>query len=859
MNLQRNASIFIILFLMATNQPMNAQDFTVKGNWKISFEDRKEFSNPTLNDSAWAELTELRWNDDWKTTANRMLWIRKHVVIPSTLKSEFEKTGLITLSMGKIQQSDDTYLNGKLIGTTGSGDSYRNYLVNKEAILWDQENIIAIRVRHWGAFRMSMVPKFAAASPEHFFVYSSGLKNGDTKSPVINKELVYRFSVTNKSPKNIAGKVNADFYDFEGRKIHSDQKDVTFTIGNNAIDFPYRSSSPFLKIIYSLTIPTYQYNNEWNSEFGFENLVYHKTDPVVPYKATQKYYPADLGQQKIGGWLGDKLQANTEKRLYKVDEDAILAGFINRPGSHSWIGEHVGKFLEAACNSYANNGDPALKNQIDRTAQQLIAAQMSDGYLGTYEMDSHWTSWDVWSHRYDLMGLLRYYELSGFTPALSASEKIGKLLIQIFGTEKGQKEIVKAGGHVGMAATCILESMIELYRFSGKKQYLDFCYYVIQSFDGPNGPRIISTLDSVGRVDKVANAKAYEMLSNLLGIIKLYRITNDEQFLKPVLAAWNDIVAKRLYITGTASSFEHFQDDDMFPAENGSNMGEGCVTTTWVQFNYQLLCVSGEMKYLNELERSVYNHLTGAENPQTGCVSYYTPLMGVKPFGCSITCCMSSIPRGIAMIPLFANGKINNIPAFLFYQPGTYSTTVGKKSTVSFTTTTNFPSDGNVSIHVDESISTAYPIVFRKPYWAGNFSISINGKEQTINNSETVSINRLWKKDDIVAVSFSMPVMVWDGGKSYPGKIALQRGPQVLVFDNNVNSSSIEGVEINTKNIQLQKAGSVLPDKWIGGELFEIKALENKSGKSIFLVPYADAGQTGGQVTTWIQKKQDEK
>ncbi|MEJ7767141.1 MAG: beta-L-arabinofuranosidase domain-containing protein [Chitinophagaceae bacterium] len=173
---------------------------------------------------------------------------------------------------------------------------------------------------------------------------------------------------------------------------------------------------------------------------------------MISYKAPQKYWPAEAGNQSIGGWIGERLKANRQQRLYKVDENALLAGFINRPGSHSWIGEHIGKFLEAACNSYSFDADPALKIQIDRSAQQLIAAQLSDGYLGTYEIDSHWTSWDVWSHRYDLMGLLRYYELSGFKPALSACEKIGNLLIKTFGTEKGQRNIVRAGGHVGMAA-----------------------------------------------------------------------------------------------------------------------------------------------------------------------------------------------------------------------------------------------------------------------------------------------------------------------------------------------------------------------------------------------------------------------
>ncbi|MBC7721442.1 MAG: glycoside hydrolase family 127 protein, partial [Pedobacter sp.] len=520
----------------------DAQAFVIEGKWKVSFEDKKEFSSTTFNDATWEELPALKWSDDHKTTANRQLWIRKKIVIPSSLQTAFEKTGVLALSMGKISQSDDTYLNGKLIGSTGSGDTYRNYLINKEDILWDKENVIAIRVRHWGQFNVSKTPKFAAALPEHFLGYASGLKTGDTKAPILKKDLVYQLTVTNKSPRNVDGIITANFYNFEGTKIYSTQKNINLAAGKTAVEFPYSSTSPFLKIVYAVSVPNYQYSSEWNAEFGYENLVYKSIVPVVTYKAQQKFYPADLDKIQIDGWLGERLKANTQQRLEKVDEDAILAGFINRPGSHSWIGEHIGKFLEAACNAYANNHDTALKIQIDRSAQQLIAAQLPDGYLGTYEMDGHWTSWDVWSHRYDLMGLLRYYELSGFKPALKTSEKIGDLIIKTFGSEKGQRDIVKAGGHVGMAATCILESMGELYRFSGDKKYLDYCYFLIKSFDNPYGPRIITTLDSVGRVDKVANAKAYEMLSNFLGIIKLYRLTNDEQFLKPLEAAWKDIV-----------------------------------------------------------------------------------------------------------------------------------------------------------------------------------------------------------------------------------------------------------------------------------------------------------------------------
>ena len=848
-----------LIFAAIVCQPVAAQEFILQGAWKLSFQDEKEFSRKDLNDSAWADLTELKWSDDHKTTANRTLWIRKRIMVPSSLKAEFEKTGLLALSMGKILQSDETFLNGNRIGATGSGDTYRNYLISKNDILWDAENQFAIRVKHWGSFRVSIVPKFVAASPAHFFAYSAGIKSGDAKAPVQKKALSYQLTVSNSSPKTVEGIVRAAFYNFKGDKIHSAQQNVSLTQGKNTVSFPYTSSFPFVKIIYSLSVPVYGYNTQWNAEHGYEYVIYKKTLPVVAYRGSQKFFPAELSKQSIGGWLGEKLTVNTEKRLYKVDEEALLAGFINRPGSHSWIGEHIGKFLEAGCNAYDYKNDPQLKSQIDRSAHQLIAAQLPDGYLGTYEMDSHWTSWDVWSHRYDLMGLLRYYELSGFRPALASCKKIGDLLMQTFGPDKGQKDIVRAGGHVGMAATCILESMAELYRFTGEKKYLDFCYFIVESFDNPRGPRIISTLDTLGRVDKVANAKAYEMLSNLLGVVKLYRLTADDRFLKPVLAAWQDIAANRLYITGTASSFEHFQEDQVLPASQKDNMGEGCVTTTWLQFSYQLFCITGEAKYLDELERSVYNHLTGAESPQTGCVSYYTPLQGQKPYGCSITCCMSSVPRGIAMIPLFVSGKWQGSPSINFYQPGTFTTTAtdGKNANtaVRLTTVSDDLKGENFAITVAATSESVFTLMLRRPYWSKNFKVAINGIPYSFSSDDFISVKRLWRKGDIISVHFSVPVVAHDGGKSYPGMIALQRGPQVLTYDQALNNLTAGEVSFSYENLILQDGAALLPAGWIGKQAYTIVNAQKSNREKVILVPFADASQTGGSISTWMKKQ----
>ncbi|MBC7915345.1 MAG: glycoside hydrolase family 127 protein [Pyrinomonadaceae bacterium] len=856
----QNLKIVVITLLFISQcQFLFAQKFVIDGNWKYSLTDDSLYSSINFNDTEWKEkdASNIIFTKAEMPESLRFLWLRKSLVIPSSLKDQLSTTGALAVYLGRIFESDEFFFNGKLIGKTIAFDIPRSYLIRTESIKWDKENIIAIRMRRRqekAGMESTSPPYVAAALPSSLFLLGSSAIGAENKQQVNNKQVTFNCIVDNQSIKSYKANITAELYDISNKKIVAFSKNVTATPGINKIGFPYKSSSPFLKIHYTLTVPEYRYTAEKNDEYGYHTVIYKPAKMVITDKVNEVFIPADLQDQVIKGWLGERMAINTDKRLYRVDEKEMLAGFINKPGSHAWIGEHIGKFLEAASNSYKNTNDAAIKIQLDRSAHQLIAAQLEDGYLGTYTPKNHWTSWDVWSHKYNLIGLLSYYSISGYKPALDASKKVGDLLCTTFGTKPGQKDIVKAGEHVGMAATSVLEPMVDLYRYTGDKKYLDFCFYIIESFDQKHGPKILTTLTTTGgQVNKTANSKAYEMLTNLVGVVKLYKVTGDENYLKPILLAWKDIVTNRRYITGTASSWEHFKDEQNLPGGVDDHMGEGCVTTTWIQLNFQLLSLTGDMKYLNELERSVYNHLTGAENPQTGGVSYYTPLVGIKPYRTVITCCMSSIPRGIAMIPLFANGKIDSKPAFLFYQPGVYTTTANNAK-VSFTTVTNFPADGNLSINVNTASSTPFAVQFRKPYWAEGFSLQINGQKQLIDSEETVIINRIWKGGDKIDISFKMPLIVIEGGKSYPGQVAFQRGPQILAFDKDVNGFDVDMVSINVKAAEVLPSSSILPNKWIGAQAFNLKAILSNTNKDIILVPYADASQTGGVISTWIKK-----
>ena len=165
------------------------------------------------------------------------------------------------------------------------------------------------------------------------------------------------------------------------------------------------------------------------------------------------------------------------------------------------------------------------------------------------------------------------------------------------------------------------------------------------------GPPDPATLLTVKQVDKTANAKAYEMLSNLVGLCELARATGDRSMLQAVLNAWQDVVDKRLYVTGTASQWEHFQADHELRNDTAAHVGETCVTVTWIQLNLQLLRLTGEAKFGDELERAFYNHLAAAQHPRGDDWCYYTALEGHKPYDKGITCCHSSGPRGMALVP----------------------------------------------------------------------------------------------------------------------------------------------------------------------------------------------------------------
>lgn len=568
----------------------------------------------------------------------------------------------------------------------------------------------------------------------------------------------------------------------------------------------------------------------------------------------------------LDGLLGGRLDANAFNRLLNIDEPRLLEGFRKRPGRQAWDGEHVGKWLHAATLAWDYTQDAKLREKIDRVVIELAKCQLEDGYLGTYLPEQRWTEWDVWAHKYDMIGLLTYYRFTGNTNALEVSRRCADLLCRTFGTKEGQRDILKAGWHMGMAPTSVLEPMVLLYRYTGETRYLDFCRYITAVWETREGPKIVSTLLSARRVDKVGNAKAYEMLSCLNGLLEFYRITGDRTMLDAALNAWADIVAKRLYLTGTASHHEYFRDDFDLPNGN-SDVGETCVTVTWIQFNAQLLRLTGEARFADELERAVYNQLLGAQKPDGSAWGYYVQLEGKKPYSAELSghCCLSSGPRGLALAPTFAFATDRDGLVINFFAEGRAALALADGNVVKLELTSHYPADGNVRIKVHPAARGNFAIKFRLPSWCPSPTAAVNGTrlKELPQTDGYIVLRRDWSEGDTVDLALSVGPRVIPGTHGNTGKIAFAYGPLILAADDSLNPNAtigrfrIPSGNVNQAGIQLTSAPQGR-STWADAQLISVNAVlvgtNGVAGKParLNLVPFAEAGSTLAPYQVWL-------
>jgi len=592
--------------------------------------------------------------------------------------------------------------------------------------------------------------------------------------------------------------------------------------------------------------------NMQNEEKGFSHK--SKVEPEF------SFIPA--GRTNLtGGILADRCSKNA-RNLYLAIDHRVLED-VFRETHDSWYAEpeFVGHYLASGPLLYEATGNEEIKRRNEALVETIVANQREDGYLGTYHRGLEFDyTFSVWNQNFMIKGLLAQYEHFGNEAALEAAMKCADYNADAF-LHSDSLELLLALNQ-GIQHATILEEMAHLYSITGKQLYLDFAGYIINRLE--NSSIKVITIPNTAEFWAIPYmmgcTKGIEMFNIYYGVLKMYEITGDESYLNAAQQYWRALQDGQIRITGNGTIGEHWNHLGNTPVEltNDLRPNENCVAMGWMKFNADLSLFSGEAKYFDELEKTLYNHLIGSQALDGHDFSYYQGNIGYKIHEKdpgAYSCCRYRGMRILACLPGYVYMQSDSSVAVNLYTPST-TTAIISGEKVSLRQETHYPEDGKVEISVVPENNTSFRLMLRKPAWSNNVLVKVDG--EMIDCEEEHGYLILEKEWDVsgtnIELAIDMTTEFIRATINGEEQVAVKYGPLVLAIDSRygtpIKSTMIEAAD----DPALASAGYGI-DEWTPQVKFKINGMINGKKQMITLVDYASAGSIDpgvDQFRLWI-------
>ena len=554
----------------------------------------------------------------------------------------------------------------------------------------------------------------------------------------------------------------------------------------------------------------------------------------------------------------------------------------------------VFKVIEGAAYSLIIKPDLRIEQYIDNLIEKIAVAQEDDGYLYTtrtinpenphvWAGKKRWELVSILSHELYNMGHLieagiGYYNATNKRRLLDVAIKCANLIYNEFGPGK----LERVPGHQEIEI-----ALIRLYRSTSNKKYLDLAKFFLdirgttKIFDfedylnrnkiyfedarsleyNQSHKRIVEQDEAVGHA-----VRATYMYSAITDIISIYNIS---EYKTTIDRIWDNIVSKKLYITGgigARSDGESFGDNYELPNLEAYN--ETCASIAYIFWNFRLFSLYGDAKYIDVLERTLYNGFLSGISIEGNKFFYTNPLSSngnvTRKSWYKCPCCPTNIVRFIPQIPRYIYA-LNSDTIFVNLYIGSIAEFKLQDKKIVINQETNYPWGGDVKIVLNLSQKTKFTIAFRIPGWArdkpipsdlyyylkNNLSeviIKINKEEINFKVEKGfVNIKRVWKNNDTIELNIPMPirrVLCNDNVQKNIEKIAIERGPIVYCAE------SIDNKVDSIYNLTLSDSDTLkheYHDDILGG----LNIISNK----LYLIPYYSWANRGkSEMTVWIQR-----
>lgn len=577
--------------------------------------------------------------------------------------------------------------------------------------------------------------------------------------------------------------------------------------------------------------------------------------------------PVDFSQVKIQDEFWSPRLDKHKSTTLKVCIDQIenktgrIRNFENAAkseGEHSGIffdDSDVYKALEGMAYSLINHPDPELEAKCDEWIDKFAAAQQPDGYINTYYtltgLDKRWTDMDkheMYCAGHMTEAAVAYYKATGKRKFLDVAIRMADHMMSVFGS--GKRDWVPGHEEIELA-------LVKLYQVTGEKKYLEFSNWLLNERGhgfGSHGdgrkwnPLYYQDEKPVTQMTDIAG-HAVRAMYLYCGMADVASYTHDQGYIGALNRLWDDVALRNMYITGGIGQSAHnegFTEDYSLP--NLTAYCETCASVGMVLWNWRMNQMTGDSKYVDVLERSMYNGALAGISLAGDHFFYVNPLASngdhhrQEWYGCA--CCPSQICRFLPSIGNYIYGTSGDAVWVNLYIGGEADVEKG----LTLTQETRYPWEGDVKITVGGKLKKALKL--RIPGWCKEYSISVNGKKaEPVMDKGYAVLDRKWKDGDVIELSMNMPVEVIAADprvKEDEGLRAIQRGPLVYCMEEADNPEGFDELNISPSSAF---EATFQPDLLCGVET--IKAVNGDQVLN-FIPYYAWDNRTAGKMKVWV-------
>ena len=475
-------------------------------------------------------------------------------------------------------------------------------------------------------------------------------------------------------------------------------------------------------------------------------------------------YIDKISEQRIlnqDNW--DKIYTETEEAFRLRDDDQ------NYPQRGQWRGEFWGKYILsviAACRYYQSD---ELKSRIQKAVEGLLTTQDENGYIGTYKHSDFviGNNWNVWSRKYTLWGLIEAYRLLQDESILIGAERFVNHLISEVGPDA--VDIVRTGNFYGLPSSSILQPMVKFYNATGEKKYLDYAEYIVDQWSQhPEGLPDILNKGLAGEsvhswfpeTDPYRWAKAYEFMSCVEGLLELYEVTGKQQYFE----AGKNIHAALVEWERSPIGNISFNDKHTGSAGLINTVSEICDAVYWNRLSFKLFKLTGEEKYIDEIERTLYNSLLTAYNQDgTWCLRRmrmsHIHIPAMNHFLLNHQCCTDNLPRGLFQAAKGVLTKRGDKVYLSLFSEGEGNVILSSGQKAHIEIIGDFLKKGNIKVVLSLEEPEKFGFLIRMPQWSSQTTIKVNGDRIRGHvHDNWMTVNRLWKEGDQLEISFKLNV-----------------------------------------------------------------------------------------------------